>query len=213
MIAGAGATTRSALARLRRRRDRISKGVGLLRRKREALVGELFRIARPAIDARVQMTERATAAYSALVDALAIHGHAGLEALGWPGRDPRLDIRAAQVWGLPVAEVVDRPVLVRTLAAGGSAPGSIGPSAAEALTQFERLTETLLDAAPRESLLRRLGDALMRTSRQVNMLEQRLAPRTERQIVTIQQRLDESEREDHVRLRHLVGKKSSLASL
>lgn len=204
-VAG-GATTRSELARLRRRRDRISKGVGLLRRKREALVGELFRIARPAIDARVQMTERANAAYGTLVDAMAVHGQEGLEALGWPVREPLLEIRAAQVWGLPVAEVVDRPVLARTLAASGTAPGSIGPAAAETVTQFERLAETLLDAAARESLLRRLGDALMRTSRQVNMLEQRLAPRTKSQIATIQQRLDESEREDHVRLRRLVGR-------
>jgi V/A-type H+-transporting ATPase subunit D len=203
------AATRSALTRLRRRRDRIAKGVGLLRRKREALVGELFRIARPAIDARLEMTERATKAYDGLIDAMAMHGRQGLETLGWPIRDPRIEVRAAQVWGLPVSEIVDRPVLTRTLAASGTSPGSIGPAAAATVTQFEQLAEILLDAAPRESLLRRLGDALMRTSRQVNMLEQRLAPRTASQINTIQQRLDESEREDHVRLRHLVRRKAT----
>ena len=39
------------LVRARRELDRVKRGIGLTRRKREALVAELFRLARPAVDA------------------------------------------------------------------------------------------------------------------------------------------------------------------
>ena len=58
----------------------------------------------------------------------------------------------------------------------------------------------LLDAANREALLSHLGEALARTSRQVNTLERRLQPSLEADVGAIRRTLDEREREDHVRL-------------
>ena len=83
----------------------------------------------------------------------------------------------------------------RGKAARGTAPGSTGPSAAEATARFEALADLLLDAAPREMLLRRLGQALAQTSRQVNTLEQRLAPTIEGQMTSVRRTLEERERE------------------
>ena len=54
-----------------------------------------------------------------------------------------------------------------------------------------------------EMLLRRLGEALARTSRQVNMLEQRLAPTLSDQVARMRRTLDEREREEHRRLKWL----------
>jgi vacuolar-type H+-ATPase subunit D/Vma8 len=70
----------------------------------------------------------------------------------------------------------------------------------EATAAFEELTELLLDAANRETLLGHLGEALARTSRQVNTLERRLQPALTAHLVAIWRTLDEREREDHVRL-------------
>lgn len=206
---GRPVATRSGLMRARRHRDRVARGVGLLRRKREALVAELFHLARPAIDARAQIRERAQLAYDALLEATAVRGRNELEALGWPLREPLVEVRAARVWGLPVAELVRKPPLVRTVAARGSAPGSAGPAAAEAARRFELLADLLLEAAPQEILIRRLGDALVRTSRQVNVLEQRVAPEAEWRIAAIRQALQDREREEHVRLRHLRRRRGS----
>ncbi len=57
----------------------MGKAVELVRRKREALVGELFKLARPAADARAQIAVGTRRAYAALLGALAAHGLAGLQ--------------------------------------------------------------------------------------------------------------------------------------
>jgi V/A-type H+-transporting ATPase subunit D len=65
--------------------------------------------------------------------------------------------------------------------------------------------QLLLDAASRETRLRRLGDALARTSRQLNTLEQRVLPEMEGRIREIQRTLEEREREEHQRIRRILG--------
>ena len=76
-----------------------------------------------------------------------------------------------------------------------------------AATEFERLTELLLDAAPREMLIRRLGEALSQTSRQVNTLERRVAPELRRDMAGVRRTLDEREREERLRLKHLLRRR------
>lgn len=202
---GRVAATRLNLLRTVRRLGRVTKGVQLLRKKREALVSELFKLARPAADARAQIGAGARTAYPALLEALALHGRAGLAALAWPVRALALDITAGLVWGIPVAAITSRPALARTLGARGSAPGSTGPAAAGAALAFERLADLLLDAAPREMLIRRLGDAVARASRQVNTLERRLAPSLAEAVVVLRRALEEREREEAYRIRRLLS--------
>jgi V/A-type H+-transporting ATPase subunit D len=201
--------TRQNLLGTSRRLGKVTRGIGLLRRKREALVGELFRLARPAAQLRRTLAERADAAWSVLLDGLAIEGQTGLRALGWPAHPLSAELRAGQVWGIPVVEILRHTAVRRTLAARGTPPGAAGGAAIRTGTAFEELTEVLLEAAGREALLRRLGEALARTSRQVNTLERRIGPELRGQIAGIRRTLDEREREEHLRLERL---RSHLAS-
>lgn len=210
MTRGRGpALTRYNLLRARRRRDRVRKGTDLLVRKRRALVAELFRLAGPAVDAREEVAERAARAYPALLRALARHGGHDLRAIGWPRRTVEVRIRQAKVWGTGVAEIVERSPVRRSLPARGTAPGSTGPAAAAAADEFEAVVERLLDVASRETLMRRLGDALSRTSRQLNTLEQRVTPGLERQIAATRRVLEEREREEHGRIHHLLRRRAT----
>jgi H(+)-transporting ATP synthase subunit D len=195
------APTRLALVRANRRLQRLSRGAAVLRRKREALVTELFRIARPAADARDEIAALAREAYPHLLGALAQHGISGVRAIAWPGRDLTVELEPGSVWGVVVSRIVARPPIRRTLGARGTAPAGTGLAAERAADRFERLTDLLLDAAPREMLLRRLGQALAQTSRQVRMLEHRLAPRLRRDIARVRQALDEREREERLMVR------------
>ena len=197
------APTRLNLLRGRRRLARLSEGAALLRRKREALVSELFKLARPAVDARTAIAARTATAYPALLRALAVQGQAGLRASAWPLRDVRVEIRPGQVWGIPVSDIVQRPPIRRTLGARATAPAAAGPAAVMAATEFEQLADLLLDAAPREMLLERLGQALAQTSRQVNTLERRLTPALTGQVARVRRALEEREREEHYRLRQV----------
>lgn len=208
MTRGRGpAPTRYNLIRARRRLRRVEKGTDLLTRKRRALVTKLFRLAGPAVDAREKVARAAEAAYPILLRALAEHGAADLDAIGWPRREVEVELRPAKVWGTGVAEIVDRTPVRRTQAARDAAPGSTGPAAAMAADRFEALVELLLDAAGREMLIRRLGEALSHTSRQLNTLEQRVAPELEAQIARTRSILDEREREEHARIQQLLRRR------
>ena len=201
MTGGRLAATRLDLLRARRELRRVRHGASLVRRKREALVAELFRSARPALDLRERISRAAVEAAHALLDALSVHGRSGLAAMSRPARDIALDLRPAVVWGIPVSDVERREPLARTLDARGTAAAITGPAAAGAAGQFERLADLLVEAAPREQRVRRLGDAVHRTTRQMRTLEQRVAPRLEQQITQVRRQLEEREREDRARLK------------
>lgn len=203
MIGGRPAT-RYELLKARRRLDRVRHGAEVLGRKRRALVSEIFRVARAAAETRDRLADRAGTAYPILLRALAEHGAGGLTALGWPEREIDVTIRMDRVWGVGVAQIVDRSEVLRSLPARGTAPGTVGPAAAGAADAFEELIELLIDAATREMLLGRLADALRATSRQLNTLEQRVAPQLARQVAETGRALEEREREEHVRIRNLL---------
>jgi V/A-type H+-transporting ATPase subunit D len=198
------APTRQNLLALERRLRHVARGTALLRRKREALVAELFRLARPAVAARASIAACSEKAYPLLLAALSLEGAEGLVAVGRPGRDLRVELRSAQVWGIAVAEILAHPPIRRTPHARGVPPGAVSGATTAATAAFEELTALLLDAANRETLLGHLGEALARTSRQVNTLERRLQPNLRADLVAIRRTLDEREREDRVRLeRHM----------
>jgi len=199
-----GPPTRSNLIRHRRRLERVRKGIDLLTRKRRALVADLFRVATPAIEARGRVEASAARAYPALLGAASTHGAAGIEAMGWPARQVEVELTVTESWGVASGAVQRLTPVRRTLEARGQAPPLTGPAAATAANEFEQMVELLLDAASTELLLRRLAEALRRTSRQVNTLENRVAPGLSAEIHRVRALLEEREREDHTRLKHLL---------
>ncbi len=197
------AATRVNLLRVRRQLAQVDKGTVLLRRQREALVRELFHLARPAVDMRARIADGFSEAYAGLLGAFAAHGRAELRALAWPPRTIALRVVPEQVWGISVSDIAERPPLKRTLDARGVAPGTTGPTTSRTASRFESLAELLLDAAAAEQRIRRIGEAVASCSRRVRTLEQRVAPQLNAQILNLKQTLEEREREEHLRLKHV----------
>lgn len=204
--------TRLNLLRSRRRLERVREGADLLRRKREGLVRELLRHAHPAIDARERIAQEAQAAYPALLDALAREGGYGVRIGAEPLPEISVSVETTRLWGLSVGTVEDPPRIRRTLEARGTAPGPTPPPTIGAADRFETLTALLLEAAPREMILRRLGQAVARTSRQVRALERRVEPALVADIRRTTAVLDEREREDHLRLRRFLRRRREAAA-
>lgn len=199
--------TRSNLLRCRRRLDQVRRGTVLLKRKRQSLVDELFSRARTAVTSREDLDAEASRAWQAIWRALSAHGGAGLTPLGWPTREVDVGLFTVDLWGVKVAALDARPPLVRDLGARGLLPGPGEAGSHEAAAHFERLLEHLLDAAPREQVLRNLGQELARTTRLVNTLEQRVATRLGGQIAGIERTLGEREREEHLRIKRLIARR------
>jgi V/A-type H+-transporting ATPase subunit D len=197
-----------ALLRTRRSRERLNKAVALLRRKREALVAELFRAAHPAAEARRVILDQARHAYPALWSALARHGSASLEALARPLRDLEVEMTTGSIWGVVVSRISSPPTVMRTVPERGIAPPFTGPAVWQAAREFERLVQLLLESGPREVLIRRLGTAVARVSVQINTLEKRIGPLLEAQIRALRRALAEREREEYLRHKHLLRTRS-----
>lgn len=201
------AATRSSLLRCRRRLGQVQRGTALLKRKRESLVDELFARARTAMISREVIDSQARQAWHLLWRALAANGGDALTPMGWPVREIDVDLSASDLWGLQVVALAKRPSLVRSITARGVLPGAREADSQEAARNFEVLVEQLLDAAPREDVIRRLGQALARTTRLVNMLEQRIAARLLAELALIRRTLDEREREEHLRIKRLIARR------
>jgi V/A-type H+-transporting ATPase subunit D len=195
--------TRSTLLRARAQLERVRRGADAVSRKRQALVGHLFRIARPAIDARAEIARRVTEAAATLFDALAVNGLDALRATGLPPRELTVDVVPAQIWGVPVADVRAAERVRRTLEARGVTAGSAGREMNAAADSYEALADLLIAAAPRELRVARLAEAVSATSRQLRLLRERVEPRLISQITTVAHTLEEREREEHLRLKHL----------
>jgi V/A-type H+-transporting ATPase subunit D len=197
------APTRINLLRARQRLQQVQRGAVLLRRRREALVRELFRLARPAADIRARIADEFREAYDSLLASLALHGRAGLRALAGPAREIAVEVEAAQLWGITVSEISRHGAIQRSVDARGVAPGSVGPTTAETTRRFEVLAELLLDAAAAEQRIRRIGEAVAQQTRHLRTLEQRLLPELTAQMSSIERSLEEREREEYLRLKHL----------
>jgi H(+)-transporting ATP synthase subunit D len=202
--------TRSGLVRASARLGRVRKGRELLNRKREALITELFRSARPALDARKNVEERASVAYRTLLHALAARGETSLATYAWPEREIMVELEQKRIWGIAVPSVVSHSPVQRTLTARGTAAPSVGPAAAQTATEFERLVELVLDALPKEQLVRRLGDALAKTTRQVNTLQRRVEPTLTAELSALRRTLEERERDERSRLRHVLRRRKTM---
>ncbi len=198
------APTRSGLVRASARLGRVQKGRELLNRKREALISELFRSARPALDARKRVEDRANQAYGALLHALAARGEAALQAYAWPKREIILELEERQIWGIPVPSIISHSPIRRTLGGRETTAASVGPAAARTAAEFEQLIELVLESLPKEQLVRRLGVALSKATRQVNTLQLRVEPALTAELHALRGMLEERERDERSRLRHVL---------
>ena len=201
------APTRINLLSARRRLAQVNRGAALVRRKRDALVRELFRLARPAAEERTEIAAQFAEAYESLLGALSAHGRSGLRAIAWPSRRVEVQIEPAQVWGIPVTEMIGHAKVLRMIDARGVSPGTAGPATTEAARHFEMLAERLLEVAAAEQRLRRISEAVAEESRHLRTLEQRVAPTLTAQIGTLKRALQEREREEYLRLKHLQSRR------
>lgn len=198
-----GTVSRLELLRLRRVRTRATHGAELLRKKREALLAELFKHARPAGESHARLAKLTESAATALLEAHALHSEIALRAAAYPERDYEVEVTPRRVWGLDVFELSDRPPIQRTLAARGSSPLATGLTLPQTAAAFELLVEKALEAASREFLVRKLAAALAKTSRQVNTLDAKVIPRLQQQIRRTTRALEERERDERVRVQYL----------
>jgi V/A-type H+-transporting ATPase subunit D len=188
------------------------QGVDLLKRKRDALVADFFKIVRESLAARERLSAACREAYVMLALAKAWEGREALEAAAMAARrDLLVDIDIRNVWGTKIPEVtvadMRRPLLER-----GQNPVATSARAIESTGNFEEVLAAILAVAATEIRLRKIGEEIRKTTRRVNALEQVVIPRLRADTRYIASVLEQRAREDVFRLKRIKKKLDAKAS-
>lgn len=184
-----------------RRLQVAGRGAELLERKRQVLLREQARVRAEAASARQSWEEAAAQAGVWGMRAAMLDGAARLDLLARHIHDRAyVQVSWSNVMGarLPAAEPVLIPDPPKLSGLGGSA----------ATVELARVCAAALQAAARcaaaERALRALSAELVRTSRRLRALQQRLIPQHEQALARLDLVLDEGQREQAIRVRWLT---------
>lgn len=197
------APTRSNLLQ---RRDQVKlaiRGADLLKRKRDALVGEFFALVKSSLEARRDLSRISREAYFALFLANAWDGPeaVGSLALAQQG-EIEISLKMENIFGVKVPQVLP-PTFDESLP---FSPVTAGASTLEAAKQFRKLVEAIVRVAATETRLRKIGEEIKKTNRRVNALEQLVIPGINYEIRHIRSVLDQRALEEVTVLKRIKAK-------
>ena len=191
-MAGQISPTRSAMLASKASLKTASGGADLLKRKRDALIGEFFALVKDALAAREELSGVSKGAYTSLFGAKAWDSPEAVESLSLAGTgDYAVDMEIESVYGVKVPRI-NIPERARQ---ANFSPINVGARTIQAATDFGGVMDAIVRVAATETKLRRIGEEIKKTSRRVNALEQVVIPGIEDDIRFIRSVLDQRERE------------------
>ncbi len=202
-MAEAIAPTRSNLLQRRDQLKLAGRGADLLKRKRDALIGEFFDLVKTSLAARRKLQEASREAYFALFLANAWDGPASVESLALASDSGlEIEIKVENLFGVKVPQV--QPPTFSTEVP--FSPVGAGARTLDAASEFRKLTEAIVEVAATETRLRRIGEEIKKTNRRVNALEQLVIPGINAQIRQIRSVLDQRALEEVTVLKRIKAK-------
>lgn len=203
--------TRTTLLLLKEKSRSVQNSNGILKARRQALIRELLAATAPFLASRDTVQATYGEAVRELALALAIEGGEMLNSIAAVAeRDLGLEVSELRVMGLHYREVNVRATLLRTLEERGYDYRSTTSRLEETLHHFEEILEAMLEIAAYESKLKRLGLEVVRVTRRIRVLEERILPGLQQQVKTIARFLGEREREATFRLKRFRDLKRSV---
>jgi V/A-type H+-transporting ATPase subunit D len=195
--------TRTNLLLLKEKAISVNNSIGILRARRQALIREFLSTTLPFLRTREDIRK----AYGKAMGELALSvGHEGREsveslALATKREEMGVEIREKSIWGLKYRDVITHETPVRMPGERGYDYFSTTPHLEECIALFEKIVESMIEIAAYESKLKRLGEEILKTTRRIRVLEERMLPELRRQIRAIAQYIGERERETYYRLK------------
>lgn len=195
--------TRMNLLVLKNQAALARQGVDLLKRKRDALVMEFFKIVKQTLQSREELSKAMGIAYENLTLTKAIEGLNTIESIAMAGRRKIvIEDQLKNVWGVKIPEFKEE-TWTRKPRERGCSPAALSARLHGTAVSFEKLTSLLVRIASIEVKLRRLGLEIKKTTRRVNALEQIILPTMASQIRFIRGVIEQREREDTFRLKKI----------
>jgi V/A-type H+-transporting ATPase subunit D len=198
--------TRTNLLSLRERLRIVGICTVTLKGRRQALIRELLQVTRPLMQSRDEVSRAYARALAGLRVSLAREGEpaiAGLAAVS--RRNLAIEVAECNLLGLRYREVLPHETVAREVTERPYDLLGSTPWLEEAITEFEGIVEEMLALASFEGKFRRLAEELIRLTRRIRVLEERVEPALRGEIHVMAQYLAERERETHFRLKLFKG--------
>lgn len=203
------APTRTNLIRLKKELRFAKEGHEILDRKREALTGELVRVAKEADTLQKEVWSLLQNAYDAMEKARLVMGsdHVEWAALA-VNKTVDVHLRLRGIMGVAIPQIESRgepPVLPYS-------PGDTSAALDEASAAFREVLVRIPQLSMLTAAVWRLANELRKTQRRVNALQHIFIPQYKHTIEFIVSSLEEREREETFRLKLLKSKMSKSKS-
>ncbi len=202
--------TRTNLLMLRDRLHAVVNCTTILKGRRQALIKEFLKITRPLMQSREEVAEAYARALDALQVGMAREGDPAVRALAAANRrDLAIEVAEGNLLGLRYRDLIRHETVARAFS---ERPYDMLGSSTwldEAIDTFEGIVEEMLSLASFEGKFRRLAEELVRLTRRIRILEERVAPSLRCDIRAMDQYLAERERESFFRLKRFKGSRTA----
>jgi len=201
--------TRSVLLDLKRRIKLSQSGHKILKMKRDGLIIEFFAVLEKARKMMSGVSSDFENAMMKITIAKAVDGEVKVRGAAYALKfSPSVEISSKSIMGMALPRVQANNVHTDILNKGY---GVLDTSAyiEEAAVAFEKLLDAIVRAAEIETTMKKMLDEIEKTKRRVNALEFKVIPELEDSQRFVKSRLEEMERENTTRLKHLKGKEAA----
>ena len=199
--------TRTVLLALKEKALSVGASIDILKAKRLALIREFLNSTMPFLESRKEISNLYGKALDELAMTIGSENRVIVESLAMNvKKEPSIEIVDKKLWGLKYKDVGASEPYFKGLEERDYDYRHTTCHLEECFTLFERIVDLVIEVAKYESKLKRLSEEIIRTTRRMRVLEERVLPRIHSQIKTITQHLEEREREAHYRLKRVKSK-------
>ena len=199
---------RSTLLRLNKTIKLAVAGHSLLKRKRDGLIKEFFKVLAQAKEFQSKLQENYQKAKASISLARAVDGSAVVKSASFARKEKaEIELENRNIMGVVVPKITS-DYQVEAFHTRGY--GIIGTSGYidDAAETYEKVLKNIITVAEIETTLKKLLLEIDKTKRRVNALEFRVIPRLKGDAKYVKQRLEEIERDDVFRLKRIKAKKA-----
>lgn len=194
--------TRTNLLILREKAASVKNSISILKARRQALMREFLETAIPLLRSR----EEIRGLYGNAMTQLSLSkGHEGKELIDSLSlvteKTLSVEIREKSLWGLRYKDVSYTESPVKRPDERPYDYISITDHLNEAIQGFETIVEAMLEIANFESKIKRFAEEILKTTRRIRVLEERILPDLNKKIREIENYIAEREREAFYRLK------------
>ena len=194
---------RSVLLQLKSKIKLTQGGHKVLKMKRDGLIIEFFEVLEKAKKMRAGVSSDYDSAMEKIRIASIVKGEIAVKSAAYALKaDPQVKVSSKSIMGMMVPKVEAERIHTKLTDKGY---GVIETSTyiEEAAMAFEKLLDTIVRAAEVETTMKKLLEEIEKTKRRVNALEFKIIPELKESERFVKFSLEEMERENTTRLKHL----------